>query len=117
MGPEYAVAEAESREKNESAGFKTEEAGLPKECRAMILGIENSGKELTIDYVKTILLQGIPKHGLMRKESHNKKVFAAACRKGGSRRRKCFVCESELHLAILSPKRERKCYVCGNESI
>lgn len=33
---------------------------LPEEYGAMILGIENSGTELTVDYVKTILLQGIP---------------------------------------------------------
>lgn len=50
------------------AGFNIEEqviaslmlGGLPDEYRAMILGIENSGKDLTVDYVKTVLLQGMP---------------------------------------------------------
>lgn len=54
--------------KSKIAGFNVEEqviaslmlGGLPDEYRAMILGIENSGKELTVDYIKTILLQGIP---------------------------------------------------------
>lgn len=34
--------------------------GLPKEYRPMVLGIENSGKQLAADYIKTILLQDIP---------------------------------------------------------
>lgn len=54
--------------KTKTAGFSIEEqvvaslllGGLPEEYRAMILGIENSGKPLTVDYVKTVLLQGIP---------------------------------------------------------
>lgn len=54
-------------QKTKVAGFKIEEqviaslmlGGLPDEYRAMILGIENSGKDLTVDYVKTVLLQGI----------------------------------------------------------
>lgn len=54
--------------KSKIAGFNIEEqviaslmlGGLPEEYRAMILGIENSGKDLTVDYVKTVLLQGIP---------------------------------------------------------
>lgn len=110
-------------EKSKQAGFKIEEAviaslmlgGSAEEYRAMILGIENSGKELTIDYVKTVLLQGIPENGLMR-EDKSEAALAAVCKKGGTRRRKCFICESELHLAISCPKRERKCYICGNES-
>lgn len=112
-------------EKSKLAGFKIEEAviaslmlgGLAEEYRAMILGIENSGKELTIDYVKTILLQGIPENGLMgNKEDNSERALAAACRKGAARRRRCFICESELHLAVSCPKRETKCYVCGKES-
>lgn len=110
-------------EKSKQAGFKIEEAviaslmlgGLPEEYRAMILGIENSGKELTIDYVKTVLLQGIPENGLVWK-GEGERALAAACRKGGARKRRCFICDSELHLAISCPNRERKCYVCGDLS-
>lgn len=54
--------------KTKTAGFNIEEqviaslmlGGLPEEYRAMIFGIENSGTPLTVDYIKTVLLQGIP---------------------------------------------------------
>lgn len=63
-------------QKSKVVGFKIEEqviaslmlGGLPEEYRPMILGIENSGHELTVDYVKTILLQGIPELGLENEE-------------------------------------------------
>lgn len=74
----------------------------------MILGIENSAKELTIDYVKTILLQEISESGLMGNNGdNNERASAAACRRGGARRRRCFICESELHL-LYHVQRERE---------
>lgn len=51
-----------------NVGFKIESnivgslllGGLPTKYRPLVMGMENSGKELTADYVKTILLQDVP---------------------------------------------------------
>lgn len=42
--------------------------GLPEEYTSMIFGVENSGHELTIDFLKTILLQGILCMGINLRE-------------------------------------------------
>lgn len=52
--------------KTKIAGFNIEEqviaslmlGGLPGDYRSMILGIENRGRKLTVDYVRCVLLQG-----------------------------------------------------------
>lgn len=102
--------------KSKIAGFTIEEqviaslmlGGLPEEYRAMILGIENSGKELTVDYVKTVLLQGIkdPFH----EEKEEPVAFVAA--NGGNRA--CFICGSQYHLRYECPK-GRACFRCGSK--
>lgn len=78
--------------KTKVAGFNIEEdviaslmlGGLPEEYTSMILGIENSGHELTVDFVKTILLQGIPS---LTRAGEEKALSAArgAIRKTNSR--------------------------------
>lgn len=104
------------------AGFKIGEdiiasimlGGLPEEYRAMVLGIENSARELTIDYVKTVLLQGIPDPLSRGEREHVDTVPALAARKTETRR-KCFTCDSEFHLKINCPKnRKRACFECGS---
>lgn len=53
--------------KVKAAGYSIDEktagslmlGGLPKEYRPMILGIKNSGVEITVDYVKSLLLQDV----------------------------------------------------------
>lgn len=65
-------------QKSKVAGFQIEEqviaslmlGELPEEYRTLILGIENSGKELTVDFVKTVLFHWIP--DLKAKNSENK---------------------------------------------
>lgn len=114
--------------KTKIAGFNLEEqviaslmlGGLPDEFRAMILGIENAGKELTVDYVKTVLLQGIKDP--MLKESYNDREKAMAAKhstkfKRGTEKRKCFTCGSIYHLSFdCNKKKKRKCYNCGKTS-
>lgn len=117
-------------QKSKVAGFQIEkqviaslmQGGLPDEYRAMILGIENSGKELTVDYVKTILLQGILELGLERNDEH---AFAATRNKQkhfnkGSKfvpdkrqkKRRCFKCGSEYHILAICPQKNLKCFEC-----
>lgn len=105
--------------KSKTAGFKIQEdviaslmlGGLPEEYKAMILGIENSGVELTIDYVKTVLLQGIP-DPFENKEDD--KAMAATCSLGQGKKRKCFKCGSPKHIVFQCPKKNLKCNICGD---
>lgn len=101
--------------KSKVAGFQINEdiiaslmlGGLPSEYRSMILGIENSGKELTVDYIKTVLLQGIPDNVF-----HSESAFTAKINKKFKKRRKCFRCGDLYHIAV-DCKKEVKCYHCG----
>lgn len=113
--------------KTKTAGFSIEEqviaslmlGGLPEEYRAMILGIENSGKQLTVDYVKTVLLQGIPDPF----ETEEDKAMPLMIMKGGHKtkgkkgwkgKRRCFKCGDVLHMLIDCPKKDLKCHECGD---
>lgn len=115
--------------KSKVAGFRIDEdvvaslmlGGLPDEYRAMILGIENSGQDLTVDYVKTVLLQGIIDP--LEKDNENK-AMQAQCSTGqcnlkkkskrhGNRQVACFKCKGP-HLLTNCPKRELKCYECSS---
>lgn len=83
----------------------------------MILGIENSGAKLTVDYVKNVLLQGI----MDEKANGSEKAMAAKCfnaSKGGAKKRKCFTCGSVFHLSFecKQNKKKRKCFNCGKTS-
>lgn len=72
--------------------------GLPAEYRPMVLGIENGGKDITVDYVKTVLLQEVafernePENALA---AYSKKKFNSKQKKV----RKCYSCGSTSHLA------------------
>lgn len=111
--------------KTKTAGFNIEEdviaslllGGLPEEYRAMILGIENSGQDLTVDFVKNILLQGIPdpfqKEGdkampMLELRGNFKR------KKGGKGIRRCFKCGDTLHMVVNCPKKDLKCNQCGD---
>lgn len=111
--------------KVKASGFKIDEeviasvilGGLPLEYRPMILGIENSGAKLTVDYVKNVLLQGI----IDEKGSGSEKAMAAKCSltmKKGNKKRKCFTCGSLYHLSFecKQNKKKRKCFNCGKPS-
>lgn len=112
--------------KTKVAGFKIEEqviaslmlGGLPEDYRAMILGIENSGKELTVDYVKNVLLQGIPDPF---KAEEDKAMPSFVLKKGSSKtkggwkgKRRCFKCGDVLHMLMDCPKRDLNCHECGD---
>lgn len=115
--------------KSKIAGFKIEEdviaslllGGLPDQYRAMILGIENSGKELTVDYIKTVLLQGIKDPILTKSENDEEKAmpakFGFKMKKGVKNtkgKRACFTCGSTYHLKFDCPKnKKKKCFNCG----
>lgn len=51
----------------QSAGFDINDktagslmlGGLPEQYQSMVMGIENSGKEITVDFVKNLLLQDV----------------------------------------------------------
>lgn len=102
--------------KSKTAGFQIQEdviaslllGGLPDEYLPMILGIENSAVELTIDYVKTVLLQGMPD------PYENKEGDKAMATCPIKKKRRCFKCGSFTHLVIKCPKRNLKCSICGD---
>lgn len=110
--------------KTKVAGFKIEEqviaslmlGGLPEEYRAMILGIENSGNELTVDYVKNVLLQGIPDP--FGENDDRAMPFIemrpGKARKGYKGKRRCFKCGDTLHIVNNCPKKDLKCSECGD---
>lgn len=111
--------------KVKTVGFKIESeivgslmlGGLPKEYRPMVLGIENSGKTLTADYVKTILLQDVP---FGRRVGGEDSAFVAKPKKnwpkkknddGDSRNKskvQCFECQGYGHFARKCPNRTQK---------
>lgn len=114
--------------KTKIAGFKIEEqviaslilGGLPEDYRVMVLGIENSGKELTVDYVKNVFLQGIPDPC---KTEEDKAMPLIVLKKGSSKtkskggwkgKRRCFKCGDVLHMLMDCPKKDLKCHECGD---
>lgn len=136
--------------KTKVAGFNIEEqviaslmlGGLPEEYRAMVLGIENSAKDLTVDYVKTVLLQGIPElvsrdrsteramqirgvdgqRGREDGQAFAVKRFFPKKKAGASskpvqhkKKKSCFKCGSYFHLQATCPKGTKiTCYGCGD---
>jgi len=126
--------------KSKIAGFKIEEeviasimlGGLPEEYRAMILGIENSGVELTVDYVKTVLLQGIvepltkvdeEQKAMPAISNYTKKQNIRKSNQKNGNKRACYSCGSQGHFISSCPMRKskptqiagRKCYICSQE--
>lgn len=116
-------------QKTKIAGFKIEEeviaslmlGGLPEEYKAMILGIENSGKELTVDYVKTVLLQGIAEPIMKNETEHAMQVKSNRFMKRGSKfngmkkkTRACYKCGETTHLFAICPKKDLTCFECGD---
>lgn len=71
--------------------------GLTANYRPMIMGIENSGKALTVDFVKNILLQEI---------SSDASENAFFAKKKFNKQRKCFECNELNHIARFCPNRE-----------
>lgn len=98
--------------KTKVAGFNINEdviaslmlGGLPEQYRAMILGIENSGKDLTVDYVKTVLLQGISEP--IADNFGNERAYQAA---NQIKKRACFECGDFGHLARNCFRKQRNC--------
>lgn len=104
--------------KVKSVGFTIDEevaaslmlGGLPSEYKPMVLGVENSKDKLTVDYVKTLLLQEIivDIHGessenamaAKHKNKHFKKSFV-------KKNIKCFIC-GEAHFAKKLSKEEKQ---------
>lgn len=86
--------------KVKTAGYNIDEktagslmlAGLPVEYRPMILGIKNCGKEITVDYVKTLLLQDVY---FDRDRSDGESAMVARFKKGRDQKKKpvkCYNC-------------------------
>lgn len=109
--------------KVKASGFEIDEeviasvilGGLPNEYRPMILGIENSGAQLTVDYVKNVLL-----HGILEEKSNNEKAMAAKCsfgmKKGAGKKS-----ASRVHLSFECKQNKRKtdkrkCFNCGKSN-
>lgn len=90
--------------------------GLPNEFKPMILGIENSVKDLTIDYVKQVLLQGISDPLEIEDDVALPIVMmdTKERKKGYKGKRSCFKCGDTLHLRVDCPKRDLKCSECGD---
>lgn len=82
----------------------------------MILGIENSVKDLTIDYVKQVLLQGISDPLEIEDDVALPIVMmdTKERKKGYKGKRSCFKCGDTLHLRVDCPKRDLKCSECGD---
>lgn len=85
--------------KVQTAGYNIDEntagslmlAGLPVEYRPMILGIKNSGKNITVDYVKTLLLQDV----YFDRERNDESALAVKSKKFFKKKSKdvkCFNC-------------------------
>lgn len=77
--------------------------GLSSEYRPLVMGIENSVKNLTVDYVKNILLQEVSV------ETNDSAFFT----KNSNKKRKkfnnpgrCFECNATDHIAIKCPKKK-----------
>lgn len=105
--------------KTKLAGFTIHEdvvaslmlGGLPEQYRAMILGIENSGQDLTVDYVKTVLLQGIPDPYAEQDDI----AMAATCvNRNCQGAKRCFKCGDLLHLLANCPRKNLRCNLCGD---
>lgn len=92
------------RSKVNSAGFKIDEdvagsimlCGLPDDFRPMIMSVETSGKEITVDYVKNILLQEID----FNKEEQEKVLAVSGKKFNGNK-------------TFNKKKKPVKCYECG----
>lgn len=100
--------------KTKVSGFNIEEqviaslllGGLPEEYTAMILGIENGGHELTVDFVKNILRQEIPGPG--REDDRAFPVLKSSNLKGTKDKKKNDKKKQE------KPRKKRGCYACGD---
>lgn len=95
-----------------SVGFKIDDdviaslmlAGLPSEYRPLILGVENSQKVLTVDYVKNLLLQEVIFGG---KANDTDSALLAKSKKKFSSKVKCYECGGP-HYARNCKKNKKK---------
>lgn len=94
-----------------SVGFKIDDdviaslmlAGLPSEYKPLILGVENSQKVLTVDYVKNLLLQEVIFGGRTDTDA----ALVAKSKKKNSGKIKCFECGGS-HYARNCKKKKNK---------
>lgn len=113
--------------KSKIAGFSIEEqviaslllGGLPSEYRALILAVENSSKELTVDYVKTVLLQGITEP--VQRTNGERAMQAIKASTSGTQRstpkkkkRACYKCGDVTHFLARCPKKDLRCFECDD---
>lgn len=86
----------------------------------MILGIENPGVKLTIDYVKMILLQSIedPLGGDGKGTAQTMAAHATFKFTKGKQKKVCFKCGSQYHLSFNCNKKKSapRCYNCADTS-
>lgn len=74
----------------QSAGFSIDDktagslmlGGLPEQYQSMVMGIENSGKDITVDFVKNLLLQDV----LFEKIGNNGENVFLTKQKGGKKK-------------------------------
>lgn len=110
-----------------NVGFKIESnivgslllGGLPANYRPLVMGMENSGKELTADYVKTILLQDVPFEERSRAKDESAAMWSNANTKHRNKkpqhrtqqekqsRLQCFECKGYGHYAKQCPNRNK----------
>lgn len=96
-----------------SVGFKIDDdviaslmlAGLPSEYRPLILGVENSQKVLTVDYVKNLLLQEVIFGGKMDDSSS---ALLAKSKKKIPGKVKCFECGGPHYVRNCKKKKNKR---------
>lgn len=125
--------------KVKNVGFKIESetvgslmlGGLTTKYRPLVMGLENSGKNLTADYVKNVLLQDVPheerapsngaaalwskggKHGQQKNQQRNQQKQNT--RNNRSSSIKCFECGGHGHFSKVCPNRKKQAFKADAE--